>query len=70
MKKEKVLMYWYCEFAPHYQWSKDGKICININTNNTIQRIYNNGSIGYKIDCIFKSLKTIRKSLKIIGKTY
>ena len=66
MKKENVLLYWYCDFSPKYQWSKDGKICINIETDNIIKRVYNSGSIGYKIDGKFKTLNTISKSLRMV----
>jgi hypothetical protein len=64
MKKEQITLFWYYDLCKKYQWSKDGKICINIETNNIIQRVYNNGSIGYNIEGKFKALKTIRKGLK------
>ena len=52
-------------FAPEYQWTKDGK-CFNTKTNRQIKQSYNSGCIGYYIRSKFYSLKYLRTKLQKI----
>ena len=53
--------------APHYQFSTD-KQCFNRKTGRKIKQTYVSGSIGYCINCKFRSLKSLRSELELIPK--
>lgn len=58
---------WQLKFAPHYKWSKCGKL-FNTKTGRIIRKVVNGGSIGYWICEDFYTLIELRKHLELIPK--
>lgn len=50
------------DFAPHYAFNKYREL-YNIQTGRKLKKISNNGTLGYKIQGKFYSLKRLRKHL-------
>jgi len=56
------------DFAPHYVFTINHKLLVNLQSGKVIKQIMKGGSIGYVISGKFYSLTKLRENLEVIPK--